>query len=146
MPQRATRRRNVDIGEVMDSMDSLAEDIDVATTVFVKAVLLGAISKGHAIALATHAFEKGLLPPPKRRPRPSLPWESDGENWHFAEWTLVRKGTPERIGVPLAPGEGWYLVGPGFEPDLELRTGVSQEAKDQANDLLFDILRSQGRI
>ena len=99
-------------------------------------MLAGVAHRGLAHGLATTAIEKGLVPQPKRRLRATLPWESDGENWHYEEWTLVREGDRAHTERTKLPGEGWFLHGPGFEPPHDLGTMAASKAKDRANDLL----------
>lgn len=126
--------RTVNIGtDLGEAMHADAEALDMSTAVFVRAVLAGARHRGITTSLALQAIEKGLVPNPKRRMRTALPWESDGENWHYGPWTMVRKGV---IGRYPKPGDGWYLEGPGLEgePLYFGKDKMRQEAFDAAND------------
>lgn len=137
-PRSAGRRNKIELpDDIWGQVDRQAEGVDMSTSTFGRAVLIGALAKGTAVSLAMHAIDNGLTEPPKRRPRIRLGWESDGENWHFEEWALVRIGTRTKADRFRKPGEGWFLYGPGFDPPLELKTMVQQTAADKATDLLI---------
>lgn len=132
-----SRPRTVELpSDVMESIDAAAESIDMATSAFVRAVLAGVMHRGAAESMATYAIEKGLVPQPKRRLRPTLPWESDGENWHYGDWTLVRRGDRQRSERTKQPGDGWFLYGPGMDEPKDLDVMSATKAKDRANDFI----------
>lgn len=130
--------------ELIDALHHLAGDMELQTSAFTRAMIAGVLDRGLAVSLAMHAFDKGLVEQPKRRrARKTLPWESDGENWHFDDWTLVRRGDRAHTERTKQPGEGWFLHGPGYEEPLDLATMSAKTAKDKANDLLLPVIEAR---
>lgn len=136
---------NSALGPEYDKLVAVADSMDMAVLPMMRALVAGAFDRGLLDSCVMHAIERGLVPAPSRRPRPRLRWESDGENWHYQEWTLVRQGNPAH-GTNTAgrkPTDGWYLHGPGHESGTFLDTMAAAVAKDIANDLVFQYQERQ---
>lgn len=121
---------------VHEGIDHEAAAFDQNTGDFINAVLAGVLARGIAGDLAIQAIDRGLVPPPKRRMRPRLPWEHDGENWHYGPWTMVRRGDHRHNEATKLPGEGWFLYGPGLDEPRDLKAMARAKATDAANEYI----------
>lgn len=120
------------------ALDERANDMDLSTSTYARAVLEGALKRGIADSLAMQALEGVAV---KRRGRPQLPWvriddgaELETGQWAYRDWTMERLGDANSW-RNAAVEDGWYLTGPGHDATfLALRR---QDATDRANFLIL---------
>lgn len=132
------RPRNIEFSDdLMAYLHNAADEVDMSTAEFTRAVIAEVRARGMGGRFAMDAVEKGLVPPPNRRPRQRLPWKNDGRGrWVYQNWTLERRGPLARNSSNRKPGDGWFLSGPGYDPPLDLNEMSGVRAKAQAADLL----------
>jgi hypothetical protein len=121
---RSKDRRKIDAyvpPEIHEALDSAADVLDVDLSVFLSAMAVGAVRKGHHVRFAMAAIDEI---PHKRRARKRRQWMSESGTdvslgggaeasaWSAGDWTLVRLGHGNKY---RKEGEGWFLEGPGVE-------------------------------